>query len=116
MYMKKNELSLLRIFFALSDVVLVNLCLFVGFYLSNKYGHRLSKSVYTHNILSVSVFWLLSTTLFKLYGEYTIYKLKDINKATWRSIVLFLVVFQIYILIMLPVTTNLYNFSLAFYS
>ncbi|MFD2147083.1 hypothetical protein [Mucilaginibacter antarcticus] len=42
--------------------------------------------------------WVISTGMFRLYSEYTIYKLSDIYKATWRSVTFHVVLFSAYIL------------------
>lgn len=98
--MKKKELGILRFLLAFSDVALLNMCLFVGDYLSSKYGSQDHKiSLYIHNVIPVNAIWFLCANFFRLYSEYTVYKLKDIYKATWRSIFLFAVIFQIYTLL-----------------
>jgi hypothetical protein len=96
--MKKKQISVLRFFFALSDIFLLNVCLFISYYLSNKYQGTLDKSVYLDNVLPVNLIWFFSTTLFRLYSEYTVYKREDIYKATWRSVVFFSFSFQLYFL------------------
>ena len=104
----------MRFFLALSDLALLNMCLFISYYLSDKYGYHIDKAIYLHNILPACIFWLLSTGLFRLYSAYTVYKLKDIYKATWRSIFLFIVFFQLYISITISTSFPGY-FIFSFY-
>lgn len=98
---------------SLSDMLILNMCLFVGNYLANKYGLQYYSNFYIENLLPVNALWILTTSIFRVYGEYTVYKLADINKATWRSILLFSILISWYIKI-----TTLYvfpsNFILTF--
>jgi hypothetical protein len=100
--MKKEKLDILRFLLSLSDIILLNMCLFVGTYLSNKYGNQYNKNIYLHSVLPVSAIWVLVTNLFKVYNEYTVYKLADINRATWRSILAFSLLFELYTKITVP--------------
>jgi len=95
--MHRRQLLLLRFLLAASDLILLNMCLFVGFYLSNKYGNHINLSIYYNSILPVSIIWILSTGLFKLYDEYTIYTLKDICRSSWRSILFHAMAFPFFI-------------------
>jgi hypothetical protein len=87
----------LRFILAASDLLLLNMCLFVGSYLYNKYGSKHDDLFYLTNVLPANALWIITTSVFRLYGEYTVHKVTDINKATWRSIITYLVIFQIYI-------------------
>lgn len=95
--MQTRYLYLLRFILALSDLVLVNLCFFVGFFLSNKFGTPIDESIYRQNILTCNLIWLLTTSLFRLYGEDTIQKIEFIYRATWKSIATHTFVFLLYL-------------------
>jgi|GEM_PF-675965 len=95
--MPTHKLLVLRLLFMLSDFILLNICFFVGFHLSNEYIAEPNMSFFQDNILIVNTIWFLCTVLFGLYNEYTIYTLKDIYRATWRSILLHAVVFQLFV-------------------
>jgi hypothetical protein len=113
--MKSRQLLLLRLCLALSDLILLNACLFVGFHLSNKYGMHLDKSIYRDNILAASILWLAASFLFRLYDEYTVYLLKDIYRAKWRSITLHSILFSLFLLLKVQPNFPVY-FMLTFYS
>jgi hypothetical protein len=93
--MKNRQLDILRLLLGISDIVLLNTCLFLAGYLSGKYGLIKQEDLYYNNVLPVNAIWLLCTTFFKLYYEFTVYKSQDIFKATWRSILLFSILFQL---------------------
>jgi len=100
--MKLKQLAMLRSMLSLSDMLILNMCLFVGNYLANKYGSQYNSNFYIENLLPVNALWVLTTSIFRVYGEYTVYKLSDINKATWRSMLLFSILVSWYIKITTP--------------
>jgi hypothetical protein len=100
--MKFKQLAVLRSMLSLSDMLILNMCLFVGNYLTNKYGPQYNSNFYIENLLPANALWVLVTSVFRVYGEYTVYKLADINKATWRSILLFAILINWYIKITTP--------------
>ncbi|WP_233524415.1 glycosyltransferase family protein [Mucilaginibacter conchicola] len=100
--MKKQKLDILRFFLSLSDILLLNMCLFVGTYLSNKYGNQYNENIYLHSVLPLNAIWVLVTNLFRVYNEYTVYKLADIKRATWRSILALCLFFELYTKITVP--------------
>jgi Undecaprenyl-phosphate glucose phosphotransferase len=95
--MQTRYLYLLRFILGLSDLILINICFFVGFHLANKFGNPIDDDVYRRNILTCNLIWLLSTSVFRLYGQYTIYKLELIYRATWRSIAVHAFLFLTYL-------------------
>ncbi|HEY4327712.1 MAG TPA: undecaprenyl-phosphate glucose phosphotransferase [Mucilaginibacter sp.] len=86
--MQTPYLYALRFILAVSDLILINICLFLGFYLANKYYVAIDMSVYRSNVFTSSIIWLLSTGIFRLYSEDTIHKLEYIYRSTWKSIAL----------------------------
>jgi len=93
--MNNKYLTLSKILFAISDLILLNICLCVCVYLSGSAKNFFSVELITD--LGVStVLWGLSTWLFNLYDEYTIVKFKSVRRATLRSLVLYIAAFQIY--------------------
>jgi hypothetical protein len=100
--MELKQLAILRSMLSLSDMLILNMCLFVGNYLANKYGSQFNSNLYIDNLLPINALWVLVTSVFRVYGEYTVYKIADINKATWRSIMLFAILFNLYINITTP--------------
>lgn len=97
--MPTQRLILLRFLLAFSDFILLNVCLFAGFHFSIKYGFNFNYHSTFPVLVTIWITWFLSTNVFRLYSEYTVYKLKDIYKATWRSMVLHVALFSIYILL-----------------
>jgi hypothetical protein len=94
--MEKKKLLILRFLLNFTDLILLNMCLFVGIYLSNKYGFNLGWTLYKQCLFPANVLWVIITSLFRLYGEYTIYTPKDINNATWRSVFIYCLTFKLY--------------------
>jgi putative colanic acid biosynthesis UDP-glucose lipid carrier transferase len=89
---------ILRLVLAWSDLILVNLCFFLGYYLSNKYGiHPIDKDIYRHNVIVCNLIWVICTGIFKLYIDSTIYKLEFVYSATGRSISLHIFLFLAYL-------------------
>lgn len=95
--MQTRYFYLLRFTLALSDMFLVNICFFLAYYLSSKYGNFIEPAIYHENILTCSIIWLLSCSFFKLYSEQTVYKLESIYRATWKSIAVHGVLFLTFI-------------------
>jgi len=100
--METKQLTILRSILSLSDMLVLNMCLFVGSYLSNKYGYQHYNDIYIQTLLPANALWVLVTSVFRVYTEYTVYKLDDINKATWRSILLYAILIELYIKITAP--------------
>ena len=95
--MHTTKLTLLRGILALTDFLLLNICLFAAYTFSSKHGLYIdSRELYTC-IAAIWASWFLSTGLFRLYSEYTIYKFNDINKLTWRTVALHSILFSIYL-------------------
>lgn len=100
--MEKRQLTILRFLLSLSDLIVLNMCLFVGSYLSNKYWGQHDMVSYLSYLLPGNALWIITTSIFRVYGEYTVYKITDINKATWRSILVYTLFFQLYVKLTLP--------------
>ncbi|MGZ3874475.1 MAG: hypothetical protein ACXVJD_16250, partial [Mucilaginibacter sp.] len=100
--METKQLTFLRAVLSLSDMLVLNMCLFVGAHLSNKYGAPHYSNLYVQIFLPANALWILVTSVFSVYGEYTVYKLADIKKATWRSILLYAILIELYINITAP--------------
>lgn len=95
--MQTRYLYLLRFVLAITDLLLINVCLFVAFHLSNKYANPLGFYLYRHYIIVSSLIWLLTTSVFRLYGEEIVFKLVNIYRATYKSVALHLFIFLVYI-------------------
>jgi FlaA1/EpsC-like NDP-sugar epimerase len=108
--MGNKQLTFLRFILALSDILLLNMCLFVGSYLSNKYGSQNEGNFFIDNVLPVNAVWGIVTSFFRLYEECTIFKLSDVYKATWRSVVLHIILFKMFLLITSSTTSREFDF------
>lgn len=106
-------LYLLRFILAFSDVVLINICFFIGFYLSDKYGSHIPENVYKNNILICNMIWLSCAAMLRLYSEDTIRKLEFIYRRTWRSVALHAVIFIFYLFFTNTDVSR--NFMVSFY-
>lgn len=95
--MKKRYLLFSLFILAISDIVLINISLFLGIHLTYKFLADVDPKLYHHNIWSGTIIWLLSTGIFKLYSYKTIQDLKKVYKSTIYSIALFGVLFIGYI-------------------
>src|SRR5579875_2044897 len=91
--MKNYTIKLILILLTLSDFILLNICLFISCYFF--YGEKTyySNNLYFSLFISLNVIWGFCSFFFRLYNEYTIYKAKDIQRATWRTLILHSILF-----------------------
>jgi|GEM_PF-1500650 len=91
--MKKKSLTFL---FAVSDIFLITMCMFVCASLSGKYFDY-TKNIGLVDVLFSGMIWMLSACLFGLYNESTMIRHeRNVYKATMKSILVYIVIFQIY--------------------
>jgi putative colanic acid biosysnthesis UDP-glucose lipid carrier transferase len=95
--METRYFYLLRFTLAWTDLVLVNMCFFLSYYLSNKYGIAIEKHIYQHAAIICNLIWIICTGIFKLYTEHTVHKQEFIYRATWKCIALHLALFIAYL-------------------
>ncbi|MBC7916068.1 MAG: hypothetical protein H7Y07_18340 [Pyrinomonadaceae bacterium] len=97
--MKKHYLLFILLFtLAISDIFLLNISLFLGYYLTNKYLVDVNHLIYVNNIWSCTIIWLLCTGIVRLYRYTTMQNLHKIYKLTLRSLALYGVSFSGYVL------------------
>jgi len=77
---------MLRFFLASTDLVILNLCYYLAFYITIKYGQSVDREFYRNNVTVCNLIWIISTGIFSLYGEKTILKIKFVFRATWKSV------------------------------
>src|SRR3978361_596289 len=104
--MQTRYYYLLRFTLAWTDIAIVNLCFFIGFYLSNKYGGGIDRHLYQPYVIVCNLIWIICTGIFKLYNESTIHVVEFIYRATWKSIALHVSLFLVYLYL-----TNSLDFS-----
>ncbi|MGI4749990.1 MAG: exopolysaccharide biosynthesis polyprenyl glycosylphosphotransferase [Janthinobacterium lividum] len=91
--MQTRYLYLLRFILAITDIVLINVVLFISFYFIN----QTQLSNIQHYIIIYNIIWLLSTSVFGMYSEDTIQRSDFIYRATWKSLVLYILLIVFYI-------------------
>jgi putative colanic acid biosysnthesis UDP-glucose lipid carrier transferase len=96
-HMETRYFYLLRFTLAWTDLALVNICLFLAYYLSNKYGVSIDKSIYLHSVIICNLIWIICTGICKLYADFTIHKPEFIYRATWKSLALHIALFIAYL-------------------
>lgn len=82
----------------LSDIVLINISLFLGYHVANKYMVDVDHSLYTQSIVSCTIIWLLSSAVSRLYTFETIQNVKNMYKSTLISMALLGLTFSGYVL------------------
>jgi putative colanic acid biosynthesis UDP-glucose lipid carrier transferase len=95
--METRYLYLLRFTLAWTDLLLINICFFMGYYLANKYSVAIDKSVYISNIALCNLIWIICTGFFRLYTAKIIRTQELIYKATWKSATLHMCLFIVYL-------------------
>ncbi len=88
---------ILRIVLAVTDFVLINLCFFLAWYVSEKYFISITTDFYRNNVLVSNLIWIISTGIFNLYSEATVQNMVAVYRATWRSISLQALLFIAYL-------------------
>ncbi|MXV50201.1 undecaprenyl-phosphate glucose phosphotransferase [Pedobacter sp. HMF7647] len=94
--MKTRYVYLLRFVLAVTDILLVNICFVITYYVVSSYDSPLDPVLYRRYLAVANLLWLFSSSTFGLYKEQTIQKLEKIYRSTFRSIVLHGFVFLIY--------------------
>lgn len=94
--MQTRYLYLLRFILVLSDLVLINFSFFFSYSIYNRYHVHTEISIYFNDFLISSLIWLLASGVFELYEKETFYKLETIYRATFRTIVLHIILFPTY--------------------
>jgi hypothetical protein len=113
--MNKRYLTISKILFAVSDLMLLNLCLILCMYLSGV-AQNIPTPKIMYDLTASTVIWCFSTWLFNLYSEQTIVSFRSVRRATLRSFALYLFAFHIYAILFIniaPPGIYLYTFYLA---
>lgn len=84
----------LRYTLAITDILLVNLCLFTGL-IFNQDQLDLNWDYFRYNIIIYNLLWLLCTSIFQLYSIRLLQSLEKIYRGTWKSSALFVLVVSI---------------------
>lgn len=95
--METRYFYILRFAVALSDIVLINLCFLLSFYLSKAYQINFDKETYKYHIIICTLIWIVCTGVYGMYSGQVIHKLESIYRATWRSIAMHIFLFLAYL-------------------
>jgi putative colanic acid biosysnthesis UDP-glucose lipid carrier transferase len=113
--MQTRYLYVLRFVLTLSDLLLIIICFFISYHVCNKNHFITPQIFFTDNFVTVSAIWLFCAFVYSLYAEGTIYKLEKIYRATFKTLLLHLVIFISYTLVVHHGLLN-YKFFLIFYA
>lgn len=95
--MQTRYVYLLRYILMITDVVMLNLVYFAAFYITMALGKSVSEELQRHFIVVCNLIWLFNTAVFGLYTLYGARKLERIYRGTWRSILLHILLFALYL-------------------
>jgi putative colanic acid biosynthesis UDP-glucose lipid carrier transferase len=90
----------LRFALAISDMVLINSCFFLSYYILNNGAVGVGTVFYKQTVIVCSLLWLLSAGLFKLYSDAIVKELDAIYTGSWKTITVHAVLFPGYFLVM----------------
>src|SRR6185437_11992857 len=108
--MQTRYYYLLRFTLAWTDLALINVCFFIGFYVLARHGAGINLHLYQHYVIICNLIWVVCTGVFKLYNESTIHVVEAIYRATWKSLALHVCLFLAYLYL-----TNSIDFSKSFF-
>ena len=91
--MQTRYLYLLRIFLALSDLALINLCCYMSLLFGQHSGESVNEGLLLQRVVLCNFTWLLCSGFFRLYALNTVASTEAIYRATWRTFVLHVLVF-----------------------
>ena len=112
--METRYLYLLRFTLALTDLVLVNACFFLAYYLADKYAVPMNENTYLHSVIVCNLIWIICTRIFRLYTGLTVHKSKSIYRATSKSLALHIALFITYLFFSNSIDFSKY-FFVSFY-
>lgn len=91
--MQTRYLYILRFILAVTDIILINASYWISYYLVKETSF---KHFQNHTIIC-NIIWLLCATIFRMYAEDTIQRSDFIYRATWKSLLLYNLLFIFYI-------------------
>gem|GEM_PF-3690468 len=84
---------------AMSDLILINISFFLGFYLSAKYSNWSESDIQYRYLFFFNIFWLICGGIVKLYTVPVIYRFSLINKASFLGLGLYVFIILIFSLL-----------------
>jgi putative colanic acid biosynthesis UDP-glucose lipid carrier transferase len=86
--METRYLYLLRFAIAFGDLILINVCFFLAFYILNQTGSHIEPILYRPTMIVCSLIWLASAGTFKLYAASIVRKLESVYRASLLSMLM----------------------------
>jgi len=77
--------------------MILNVAYYMAFYIALGFGHSISGGLHQHYVVVCNLIWLFNTMIFGLYNSYGVRKLERIYRGTWRSTVLHVLLFALYL-------------------
>jgi putative colanic acid biosynthesis UDP-glucose lipid carrier transferase len=65
--------------------------------LTSNSGAAIDQNHFRFNIMMCNLIWILSTSIYRLYADGILHSLENVYKATWRSVVLHIVLFILFL-------------------
>jgi len=95
--MQTRYLYLLKYILPITDLLMVNIVYFTSYELTKLLGREVNSELQWHYIVVCNLIWIICTTSFGLYTEHGARRLERIYRGTWKSVVLHVVLFSIYL-------------------
>jgi len=98
--MRNRYLYFLRIVLILCDLIIVNGCYWACYYLINSvWDGKLRLETYTAFVSPYNLIWLVTVILFRMYHDETVRKIERLMRSTWKSVVVLMLLFSLYLFI-----------------
>lgn len=96
--MRNRYLYFLRIVLILCDLIMINGCYWICYFLINGvWDGKLKLETYTAFISPYNLIWLVTVILFRMYSDETVRKIEKLMRATWKSVIVLMVLFSLYL-------------------
>jgi putative colanic acid biosynthesis UDP-glucose lipid carrier transferase len=90
-------LFLLRIILSITDLLLLNLSFLLSFFILKVFGFDLHPLSYKKYLILINLIWLVSSSLYRMYHVEMVKTVEAILRVTWRSLILNIFIFSIYL-------------------
>lgn len=98
MAIQTRYIYLLRYILPVTDLLLLNGVYFLAYFITARMGVQLSDETNYHHLVVCNLIWLFCSSIFGLQHTLGAGKLEKIYRGTWRSVVVHLGLFAIYLL------------------
>ncbi|RYG50728.1 MAG: undecaprenyl-phosphate glucose phosphotransferase, partial [Chitinophagaceae bacterium] len=95
--MRNRYLYFLRIVLIICDLLMVNGCYWACYFLIDEIWGKLTLETYLNFVSPFNLVWLVTVILFRMYNDDTVRKIEKLMRATWRSVILLMVLFSLYL-------------------